>query len=392
VDKILEVVSNVSTPLALAGIILCFMFYIIRQIFSKITLPKPTNVGAFETIKLFVDRFFYLSLIAIFLGFAGYVIKLLWVDSPKNTREAVKAIELLKLSPTPSSIQSRAIPTPDDVTTNKQMSSFSNPTSSLPTLAESKPSIEPTKSIPKNEISIPISNGIEITFVYIPAGEFMMGSPEDENDRLDNEGLQYRVTISKPFYMGKYEVTQAQWESLMGANPSQFRGNPNHPVECVSWDECQKFIKKFNKLTLRSFRLPTEAEWEYACRAGSEKRFYWGEDPDYSQIKDYAWYYGNNEPSGTKEVGLKKSNKFGLYDMSGNVWEWCEDEWHDYYAGAPEDGSAWITNYNNSVSLRVIRGGCWSNGPWSCRSANRFWYFPDDRYVNLGFRLVSSRN
>ncbi|MBC7324568.1 MAG: formylglycine-generating enzyme family protein, partial [Moorella sp. (in: Bacteria)] len=129
--------------------------------------------------------------------------------------------------------------------------------------------------------------------VLIPAGTFMMGSPNNEQDRSSNEGPQHQVTLTKPFYLGKYEVTQAQWKAVMGSNPSYFRGN-NLPVEQVSWNDCQTFIQRLNQLGQGTFRLPTEAEWEYACRAGTTTRFYWGDDPNYSQIGQYAWYDRNS--------------------------------------------------------------------------------------------------
>ncbi|MEW6238721.1 MAG: formylglycine-generating enzyme family protein [Candidatus Omnitrophota bacterium] len=221
-----------------------------------------------------------------------------------------------------------------------------------------------------------------LEIVLIPAGTFTMGSPNGEPGRNTNEGPQHQVTITKPFYMGKYEVTQAQWQAVMGANPSNFKGN-NLPVENVSWDDCQNFLYYINKLGQGTFRLPTEAEWEYACRAGTTTRFYWGDDPSYTQIKDYAWYDGNNSPSGTKEVGLKLPNAFGLYDMSGNVWEWCQD-WYGSYSSASQIDPAGA----NSGLNRVLRGGFWEINAWSCRSAHRYNETPDVWHIFFGFRLV----
>ncbi|RJP32347.1 MAG: formylglycine-generating enzyme family protein, partial [Candidatus Omnitrophota bacterium] len=143
-----------------------------------------------------------------------------------------------------------------------------------------------------------------LEMVLIPAGTFTMGSPSSEKDRDDDEGPQHQVTISKPFYIGKYPVTQAQWLAVMGTNPAEGYGVGNdYPVYNISWNDCQEFIKKLNQMGQGEFRLPTEAEWEYACRAGTTTRFFWGNDLNYTEIKDYAWYDGNNNPRGTKEVG-----------------------------------------------------------------------------------------
>ncbi|RJP31421.1 MAG: formylglycine-generating enzyme family protein, partial [Candidatus Omnitrophota bacterium] len=143
-----------------------------------------------------------------------------------------------------------------------------------------------------------------LEMVLIPAGDFMMGSPDNEKDKYNNERPQHKVIISNPFYLGKYEVTPAQWQVVMGNNPAKDYGVGNdYPVYNVSWNDCQEFIKKLNQLGQGTFRLPTEAEWEYACRAGTTTRFFWGNDLNYTEIKDYAWYDGNNNPRGTKEVG-----------------------------------------------------------------------------------------
>ena len=222
-----------------------------------------------------------------------------------------------------------------------------------------------------------------LKMVYIPAGLFTMGSPDTEKDRRTSEGPQHRVTITPPFYMGMYEVTQAQWQSVMGSNPSQFKGG-NLPVESISWNDCQKFIKKLNSLGQGVFRLPTEAEWEYACRAGTVTRFYWGDDNDYSQIGQYAWYSGNSDNQ-THEVGKKLPNAWGLFDMSGNVWEWCQD----WYSGYTSDRQ---TNPQgpSTGSYRVFRGSCWYNYTVSCRSANRDNDVPNS-WVSIGFRVVRTQ-
>ena len=166
-----------------------------------------------------------------------------------------------------------------------------------------------------------IVNGVEFVFVEIPEGRFKMGSPEDEEGRWDDEGPQHEVEV-KAFSMGETPVTQAQWEAVMGNNPSRFKGL-NRPVECVSWNDCQEFCRKLNELVPGlDARLPTEAEWEYAARAGTT-------GPRYGELDEIAWYSGNSD-SQTHPVREKKPNAFGLYDMLGNVWEWCADAWKDY--------------------------------------------------------------
>jgi formylglycine-generating enzyme required for sulfatase activity len=171
----------------------------------------------------------------------------------------------------------------------------------------------------------------------------------------------------------------------MGTNPSLFTNNPQNPVERVSWNDAQAFCEKLSQITWKTYRLPTEAEWEYACRAGTTTRFYFGHDVN--QSGNYAWYKGNSGNK-THPVGQKKPNAWGLYDMSGNVWEWCEDDWHDSYAGAPNDGTAWIDNDNCSQSRKCLRGGSWSDLPSYCRSASRGGLSPDDHFNGIGFRVA----
>jgi formylglycine-generating enzyme required for sulfatase activity len=172
---------------------------------------------------------------------------------------------------------------------------------------------------------------------------------------------------AQDYYLGKYPVTQEQWEAVMGSNPSFFKGG-SRPVKNVSWFDAQIFIQKLNQLSgKQNYRLPTEEEWEYACRAGSTSKYYFGDDA--SQLGEYAWYLGNSGQT-IHPVGQKKPNAWGLYDMAGNVWEWT-DSWYD-----------------SSPSYRVIRGGSWSDDAGSCRSATRNCFTPDYRYFNFGFRLV----
>jgi formylglycine-generating enzyme required for sulfatase activity len=233
---------------------------------------------------------------------------------------------------------------------------------------------------PGEQLENTITNTIGMEFVPIPAGEFEMGSPLDEEDRYDREGPVHHVTIEKPFYMGRYEVTQQQWREIMGDNPSYFEGD-YLPVEQVSWDDVQEFIKKLNeKEGTDKYRLPSEAEWEYACRAGTTTCYSFGDDE--SKLGDYAWYYSSK----THPVGQKKPNSWGLYDMHGNVWEWVQDCWHDSYNGAPTDGSAWILACDGAY--RVFRGGSWYDCARDCRSALRLRNDPRYRGGGLGFRIL----
>ena len=188
----------------------------------------------------------------------------------------------------------------------------------------------------------------------------------------------HQVTITRDFYLGKYQVTQAQWEAVMGANPCHFKG-ADRPVEQVSWEECQEFIKRLNATGKGAFRLPTEAEWEYASRAGSTGRYCFGDNE--AQLGEYAWY--TNSGNETQPVGRKKANGWGLHDMHGNVWEWCQDWYGDYPTGAVTDPHG-----ASSGSDRVYRGGCWGCDASFTTSAVRCWYGPDYRSYNLGFRLV----
>ena len=220
-------------------------------------------------------------------------------------------------------------------------------------------------------------------FVLIPGGSFMMGAPEDEEGSDDDERPQHKVTL-KPFYMQVTPMTQTQWETVMGKNPSKFKGY-DRPVERVSWDMAKDFFEKLNQLHPgNGFRLPSEAEWEYACRAGTTTCYYSGDSE--ADLNRVGWF-NRNSKNKTHHVCELEANTWGLYDMHGNVGEWCEDKWHDDYKGAPDDGSAWVAGSSN---YRVLRGGSWYDVPWSCRSANRYWSFPDYRSDSIGFRLVSA--
>jgi len=214
------------------------------------------------------------------------------------------------------------------------------------------------------ETPVALGGGVTMKMVFIPSGEFLMGSAVGEKDRDKDEGPQRQVRITKPFYLGATEVTQAQWKALMGTTVSQQRDmaarswpllgeGDEYPMYYVSWDECQDFIRRLNaKVRGGGFRLPTEAEWEYACRTGSQTRFSYGDDPAYSSFGDYAWYSGNSGGK-THPVGGKRPNAWGLYDMHGNMWEWCADHWADNYDGAQQVDP---TGPANGTS-RVLRGG-----------------------------------
>jgi len=226
-------------------------------------------------------------------------------------------------------------------------------------------------------------NSLGMRFVLIPPGEFMMGSPDTEKDRDSDEGPVHRVRLTQPFYLAIHEVTQRQYEAVMGTNPSGFKG-PENPVEQVSWNDAQDFCKKLSQKEGKTYRLATEAEWEYACRAGAQTRFSYGDDPKYDRLGEYAWYTSNSDDK-THPVGEKKPNAWALFDMHGNVSEWCED-WHEekYYGSSPQSDP----KGPNSGWSRVKRGGSWYSNPRLCRSAFRSGYEPGDRYLDLGFRVV----
>jgi formylglycine-generating enzyme required for sulfatase activity len=246
-----------------------------------------------------------------------------------------------------------------------------------------------------------LGNGVPLEMVSIPEGQFEMGSPTDELERFDDESPQHPVSVPA-FFIGKFPVTQAQWRAIaslpqvnreLNPDPSRFNGS-DRPVETILWEEAVEFCDRLSAYTNREYRLPSEAEWEYACRGGTTTPFHFGE----TITTDLANYNGNSiygngvkgvYRSETTPVGsFEVANAFGLYDMHGNVWEWCADHWHDNYIDAPSDGSAWIEGGDRN--LRVIRGGSWIDGPWNCRSAYRNRYVLDDRSDYLGFRVVCS--
>jgi len=261
-------------------------------------------------------------------------------------------------------------------------------------------------------ITINLGDGVTMDMVLIPAGSFMMGSNDDSSWSwcYPCEQPVHPVTIDYDFYMGKTEITQAQWEAVMGSWPYHdpadysYGHGDNYPAYYISWNDCQNFISALNQLGQGTFRLPSEAEWEYACRAGTTTRFYFGDSDGCGTScedcaagvmpgnrSDYMWYCGNNgsyesADYGSKEVEQLEPNDFGLFDMHGNVWEWCEDDWHDDYTYAPDNGAAWVDSPRGS--LRVVRGGSWGGGAQDCRSAYRCRGDPDSRHLGVGFRLV----
>ena len=254
-----------------------------------------------------------------------------------------------------------------------------------------------------------LANDIGIEMMQIPAGTFLMGSPEDELERSPSEGPQHEVNVAT-FFMGKYPVTQAQWRAVaalpqanreLNPNPSHFKGD-KRPVEQVSWYDAVEFCDRLSSHTGRDYRLPTEAEWEYACRAGTTTPFHLGE----TITTDLANYQGTGDPDSKKSGFYGRgpkgedrgettpvdhfniANAFGLSDMHGNVWEWCQDNWHNNYEGAPTDGGEWLSESGDFD--RVRRGGCWVAVPKNCRSAYRSHQSPSDRIYCVGFRVVCS--
>ncbi|MEC4812820.1 MAG: formylglycine-generating enzyme family protein [Scytonema sp. PMC 1069.18] len=238
-----------------------------------------------------------------------------------------------------------------------------------------------------------LGNGITIDMVEIPSGQFLMGSPPGEEGRYDSESPQHTVTI-QTFFMGRFAVTQEQYQAVMGNNPSYFKGE-KRPVENVSWNDAVKFCDTLNKRTGKSYRyrLPSEAEWECACRAGTTTPFHYGETVITGLVNYYGDYTYASAPKGeyrqqTLDVGTFPPNAFGLYEMHGNVWEWCLDTWHENYNGAPTSGRVWESDNNQ---FRILRGGSWVTHPKDCRSAYRGYYdrnTRDYRYDNISFRMV----
>ena len=240
-----------------------------------------------------------------------------------------------------------------------------------------------------------LPNGVELEMIYIPGGTFMMGTDDAEIERLckqyvcnyfKSEAPQHQVTV-KPFYLDKYQVTQLQYQAIMDKNPSHFKNGGNYPVECVSWHDAIAFCKKLSKISGKQYSLPSEAQWEYACRGVtsyqlSVTQYYYGNDE--SKLKDYGWY-SNNSGSQTHEVGKKIANNFGLYDMMGNLWEWCYDNRHKNYKKALKNCEPWIETIDNI--MRIMRGGAWYSESSCCRCAYRVWNNSDLNDNLVGFRV-----
>ncbi len=224
-------------------------------------------------------------------------------------------------------------------------------------------------------ISEILPQGIKLEMVAIPAGTFMMGSNE-----YDKEKPIHEVKLDE-FYMSKYPITQAQFQAVIGSNPSTFLGD-NNPVDCVSWYLAQEFCERLSLTTGKKYQLPTEAQWEYACKAGTETKWHFGDDK--AELLDYAWY-GENSGSKTHPVGLKKANLWGLHDMHGNVWEWCLDNFSADYRNTPEDGSAYLDTESKN---KILRGGSWYVNSNGCRSAGRFNRDARLAFNGNGFRVV----
>ena len=220
-----------------------------------------------------------------------------------------------------------------------------------------------------------LGNGVELEMIAIPGGKFLMGSPEGEGN--DWEKPQHEVNVQS-FYLGKFPITQAQYEQVISNNPSRFKGD-DRPVECVSWDEAAAFCQRLSEQTVKKYRLPTEAEWEYACRAGTTTKYSFG-DENTDKLANYDRNVGKTTP-----VGQYKANNFDLFDMHGNVWEWCQDDWHDNYENAPTNSKAW---YSEDKSRKVTRGSSWLSNPSGCRSASRDYSSRGDHYIDVGFRVV----
>jgi formylglycine-generating enzyme required for sulfatase activity len=243
-----------------------------------------------------------------------------------------------------------------------------------------------------------LSEEIRLDMVLIPGGTFMMGSPDGETGADDDEKPQHEVTVPQ-FFMGRYPITQAQWREVAGypqvdrqltPDPSHFKGN-NRPVESIDWDDATEFCQRLSQRTGRQYRLPSEAEWEYACRGGTQTPFSFGNYIS-TELANYdGSEYGESpecESKGeTTDVGSYPPNNFGLCDMHGNVWEWCEDDWHESYEGAPTDGGAWLEE-NRTETKRLLRGGSWYFVPGICRSAFRDRYSRAGRYYGIGFRVL----
>ena len=327
-----------------------------------------------------------------------------WVDfrrlSPKPMERLIWGITGIKPR-SPLELTSENSKTPNKEEQIKQILPVQSQTFTFETFTVNpNGKVSPPESKTARYYSEDLGNGITLEMVAIPGGTFTMGSPPNEKNSYDDERPQQKVNVPT-FFIGKYPITQAQWQAIaatakididLETNPSKFKGD-ELPVEQVNWYDAIEFCARLSKLTGREYRLPSEAEWEYACRAGTTTPFYFGETitgelANYNASNTYA-----DEPNGeyrneTTRVGQFPPNAFGLYDMHGNVREWCADTWHDNYDGAPTDGSVWIENGNDNRS--PLRGGSWGYNPTYCRSAIRYDYYfrRVNRINNYGFRVA----
>ena len=325
------------------------------------------------------------------------VLDVLLREKPKERyQSATEVLAVLKSSSSPPTKvmgqSSRVLPTILAVPQSQVQSTSTLPTFDFETVTVDRQGREIShRRLQAEFYQEDLGQGITLEMVSIPGGKFTIGSPESEQERYSNEGPQREITI-KPFFIGKLPITQAQWQALMGSNPSKFKA-ANHPVETVTWDDAVAFCQELSKKTGKTYRLPSEAEWEYACRAGTTTPFHFGE----TITPELVNYDGNhpygNAPQGTcrkktTPVGyFQVANNFGLYDMHGNVYEWCADPWHETYRGIPSDGSIW--EFGGNYSSRLLRGGSWVNSARGCRSAYRSMDAPGNRNVYHGLRVVA---
>ena len=248
-------------------------------------------------------------------------------------------------------------------------------------------------------VPVAFANALGVKFVLVPAGEFMMGSGDNEVGRYKEEGPQRKVKIPKAFYMSIHQTTQGQWKAAMGTTPWKgkraARDNPDHAVNHVCWNDAVAFCAKLSAKDGGSYSLPTEAQWEYACRAGSTTRYCYGDDIGEKNLGDYAWYHETAMAKGDQryvhKVGAKKPNAWGIHDMHGNVWEFCMDVAHKNFEGAPADGSAWLkggTSKEGELPSRVLRGGGWRSTHRRVRTASRYAYPPALPSYYVGFRIT----
>jgi formylglycine-generating enzyme required for sulfatase activity len=327
-----------------------------------------------------------------------------WPDLDEAFTDVVKGLRrsIAQLTPAPIETSTSTPPNPQVITAPVQPDSEPQ--------ERNKPSLKPfpfetvrlnergqiieRPPITVNRFMEDLGEGVQLAMIEIPAGKFLMGSPNFEEDGLDWEKPQHWVEIPR-FYLGQSLITQGQWKALMDKNPSYFKGDDNLSVEKVSWLDSIKFCQKLSAKTGRTYRLPSEAEWEYACRAGSEKPFAFGKTIT-SEVVNYDGNFPYEKaPKGdylkkTTLAGKFPANSFGLYDMHGNLWEWCLDEWVDNYKNAPLDGSA-RGNFNSrdSDKARVIRGGSWDSYATGCRSAIRVYNFATYSVRYVGLRVVA---